>query len=126
MEILLKLKLGLPLFINTFFLFAFFVHVTFIGYRIKYPETPSVKVFTKSFNELDEFPMSFILCVSELKNSHDRYKKFGYDDIWSFYRGNLRYYKGMAYDDSTLVGWAGNTTVKGGYYINKTKHFLLQ
>ena len=129
---LFKLNLGLPLYINTFFSFAFFVHVTFIGYGIKYPHAPSVKLFTKNFNELDELPISFKVCVSELTNSHDRYKKFGYNNVWSFYRGNLRYYKGKVNDERTWVGWAGHknnstvNSVKGGYGINKTKYSKLR
>ena len=111
---LFKLKLGLPLYLNTIFSFAFFVHVTFIAYGIKYPHTPSVKLFTKSFNDLDGFPISFKVCVRELTNQHDRYKKFGYDSVWAFYRG-------IANDEGTWVGWAGHednssmTSVKGGY-----------
>lgn len=116
-----KIKLRLPVFINTLFLFAFFVHVTYIGYGIKFPDIPSVKLFTKSFNELDEFPISFKLCVTELENSHAQYQKFGYDDLWSFYKGNSMYDKSMANDEGRWVGWAGHkdnstiTSVKGVY-----------
>ena len=108
-----KPKLKLPaFFINTCFSFAFFVHVAFIGYGIIYPDTPSIKLYTKSFKEMDEFPISFKLCVSELTNSHNRYKRFGYDSIWSFY-------KGVANDEGKWVGWSGHkdnstiTSVRG-------------
>ena len=107
-----KPKMKLTFFLNTCFSLAFFVHMAFIGYGIRYPDTPSIKFYTKSFKEMEEFPISFKLCVSELANSHDRYKKFGYDSLWSFY-------KGIANDEGTWVGWSGHkdnstiTSVRG-------------
>ena len=100
MEVQFKFKARLLFFINALFLFAFFVHVGYIGYGIKYPDTPSIKRYTKDFNELDEFPISFKLCVSELTNPHNRYQKFGYDSIWSFFKGRA--------DDGVWVGWTGH------------------
>ena len=81
---IVELKSRLPLLVNTIFSLVFFVHVAIIGYGIKYPEDLSTKTYKK---ELNEFPVSFKICVKELVNSQDRYKKFGYQNIWSFYRG---------------------------------------
>ena len=54
---------------------------------------------------LDEFPVSFQICVKEQTNSQDRYIKFGYDNIWSFYKGITDY-------DGVWVGWAGHNSTK--------------
>ena len=104
MGTLQKLKLRLPFFINSVFTLLFFVHATLIGYGIKNPDNPSIKHYTKDLNEMTSFPLNIDICVKELPNSHDRYSRFGYDTIWSFYKGITR-----DYGNSTWVGWAGQT-----------------
>ena len=106
-----KLKLRLPFFIKSVFTLFFFVHATLIGYSIKYPDYPSTKQYTKDLNKMISFPLNVDICVIEQTNSNDRYSRFGYDTIWSFYKGITR-----DYANTTWAGWAGqsnfNSTVK--------------
>ena len=103
MKNILKLKSRLPIIINTVFTLVFFVHAAFIGYGIKYPDQPSTKLYSKDINELDVFPISFKLCVKELENPLERYRKVGYADVWDFY-------KGLTDSSGSWVGWSGNNT----------------
>ena len=116
-----KLRMRLPIFINAVFTLVFFVHAAFIAYGIKYPDQPSTKIYTKSLDEFDFFQLSFKLCVKEIGNINKRYKNFGYDSIWSFYKGSPYDYDDIA--DGIWVGWAGHSknnstlsTVKGMLY----------
>ena len=104
MEKLQKVKLRLPLILNTVFALVFFVHSTMIGYGIMYPDEPTTKFYRKKFSDLDSFPLNFKICVKELTNPNNRYSKFGYKDIWAFYRGT----DGEEVN-GTWVGWAGHT-----------------
>ena len=110
-----QIKLRFPIFINVVFSLVLFVHVAFIGYGIKYPAHPSTKMYQKPLHELKEFPVTFQICVKEKNNSHSRYIRLGYEDIWSFY-------KGVPYFDGVLVGWAGhdeyNSTISSVKGIN--------
>ena len=87
----------LTIFINFVFSSVLFVHVA------------------KALHELDEFPVSFQLCVKEQNNPHTRYIKLGYDNIWSFYKGTTGF-------EGVWVGWAGHenhstmSSVKGMIY----------
>ena len=76
----------LPL-VNAIFTLVFVVHASIIGYNIKYPEHVSITTYTKDLKDMEEFPVSFKICVKELVNSQDRYRKFGSKNVWSFYRG---------------------------------------
>ena len=100
-----QIKLRLPFFINSFFTLLFVVHATMIGYGIKYPDYPSTKLYTKELNQMTSFPLNMDICVKEQTNSHDRYSTFGYDTIWSFYKGITR-----DYGNTSWVGWAGQTS----------------
>ena len=102
MRITFKKILRCPILMNFVFSLVLLVHVAFIGYRIKFPQHPSTKMYAKA---LDEFPVSFQICVKEQTNSQDRYIKFGYDNIWSFYKGITDY-------DGVWVGWAGHNSTK--------------
>ena len=103
MKKLVKLKSRFPILINTVFTLVFFVHAAFIGYGIKYPDHPSTKFYTKDLSQLDSFPISFKLCVKELTNPSERYRKVGYADVWDFH-------KGLTDSSGSWVGWAGNKT----------------
>ena len=98
-----KFKSRLPLVINTVFALVFLVHSTMIGYGIMYPDEPTTKFYRKNFSDLDVFPLNFKICVKELNSPDDRYSKFGYENLWEFY-------KGIAGDEvnGTWVGWAGH------------------
>ena len=109
-----------PILLNASFTMVFFIHAAFIGYRIKFPDHPSTKLYSKNLNEFDSFQLSFKLCVKELGNVHKRYQKLGYDSIWTFYKGWPHDYSGDANSDGIWTGWAGHSennltisTVKG-------------
>ena len=116
---ILELKSRLPIMINSVFTLVFLVHAAFIGYGIKYPDHPSIKLYSKDVDELDEFPISFKFCVKELENPFERYKKVGYAHIWDFY-------KGLTDSSGSWVGWSGNktgrtrTSVEGTNFISFT------
>ena len=103
MKNILQLKSRSPIIINTIYTLLFFVHAAYIGYGIKYPDQPSTKLYSKDINELDVFPISFKLCVKELENPLERYKKVGYSNVWDFY-------KGLPDSSGSWVGWSGNNT----------------
>ena len=108
---ILQLKFRLPIIINSVFTLVFLVHAAFIGYGIKYPDQPSIKLYKKDVNELDSFPVSFKFCVKELENPSERYKKVGYSNVWDFH-------KGLKDSSGSLVGWSGNnTSVEGSYVV---------
>ena len=100
---ILQLKYRLPIIINSVFTLVFLVHAAFIGYGIKYPVQPNIKYYLKDVNELDSFPITFKICVKELENPSERYKKVGYSGVWGFYSG-------LADSSGSLVGWSGNNT----------------
>ena len=99
----LKSRLPMPIIINSVFTLVFLVHAAFIGYGIKYPDQPSIKLYKKDVNELDSFPISFKICVKELENPSERYEKVGYSTLWNFY-------KGIPDFSGSWVGWSGNKT----------------
>ena len=93
----------LPYLFNGTLVIAFIIHISIIAYNIKHPDFPSVKVYSKDLQDLDEFPLSFKLCARELTNITHRYKKFGYNDIYAFFQGR-RNYRGSG----KWFGWAGH------------------
>ena len=121
MENLQKFKMRLPLIINTVFALVFLVHSTMIGYGIMYPDEPSTKFYRKKLSDLDWFPLNFKICVKELTNPNNRYSKFGYKDIWKFYKGT----DGDDWDDGgtngTWVGWAGHGHTKTNSTISNAE-----
>ena len=88
--------------LNVILVLAFIIHITFIGYNIKYPDIPSVRVFSKHLRNVQDFPLSFKLCAEEQTNMQELYRKFGYDSIYAFYQGRQRLNRG------TWFGWAGH------------------
>ena len=92
----------IPFLFNGTLVIAFIIHVSTIAYNIKHPDFPSVKVYSKKLQDLDEFPLSFKLCARELVNISDRYRKFGYNDVYAFFQGRKSYWQGEWF------GWAGH------------------
>ena len=90
------------LLLNVILVLAFITHITFIGYNIKYPDIPSVRVFSKDLRNVKDFPLSFKLCAEEQTNMRERYRKFGYDSIYAFYQGR------QSLGHGTWFGWAGH------------------
>ena len=86
--------------INVFFSIIFLIHISSIGYFTLYPEVPEIVVSKKNLNEI-EFPMTFRLCVFELRDTVSRYQQFGYAHYNDYFRGQSMYNK-------TLYGWAGH------------------
>ena len=107
----------LPFLFNGTLVIAFIIHISIIAYNIKHPDFPSVKVYSKNLQDLDEFPLSFKLCARELSNITDRYREFGYNNVWSFFQGRRRFTAGKWF------GWAGHgegnktlASVIGGHF----------
>ena len=87
---------------NAILIVAFTIHISCIGYYIKNPDTPSVRVFTRELKNFSQLPVSFKLCAEEQANMNDRYRKFGYSNIYSFFQGRKRTWHG------NWFGWAGH------------------
>ena len=81
---------------------AFIIHISTIAYNIKHPDFPSVKIYSRNLKDLDEFPLSFKLCARELTNITDRYKEFGYRNVYAFFQGRKVFHEGKWF------GWAGH------------------
>ena len=87
--------------LNATLVIAFIIHISLIGYNIKHPDVPSVRVYTRELKDLN-FPLSFKLCVKEHKRIKDRYLKYGYNNVHSFFQGRKRFFGG------DWFGWAGH------------------
>ena len=93
---------NLPFLLNGTLVIAFIIHISTIAYKIKHPDFPSVKVYSRNLKDLDEFPLSFKICARELTNMTHRYKEFGYNDVYAFFQGRKNYGSGEWF------GWAGH------------------
>ena len=92
----------LPFLFNGTLVIAFIIHISIIAYNIKHPDFPSVKVYSKNLQDLDEFPLSFKLCAKELTNITHPYRKLGYNSVYAFFQGSRRFWEGEWF------GWAGH------------------
>ena len=72
--------------INIVFIIAFIIHITSIAYFLKHPIYPSIKVYQQDFDKT-EFPLSFKICLRELKNQTEMYANLGYKDVKNFFLG---------------------------------------
>ena len=108
----------LPIIVNILFTMVFIVHISFIGYGMKYPANPETKIYSKELKDLGEFPIVFKLCLKELESFDERYKRQGYNDIFEFFKGNLK-------SGGKMVGWAGQKkssgSVKGNISLEDLK-----
>ena len=93
---------NLPFVLNGTLVIASIIHISTIAYKIKHPDFPSIKVYSRNLKDLDQFPLSFKLCARELVNISDRYRKFGYNDVYAFFQGRRSYWRGKWF------GWAGH------------------
>ena len=97
----MTLKNLLPFILKGFFTIAFLVHITIIGYNLKYPDHPSFMTYNQDLKDL-QFPMTFKICIQSMENLFDRHNKIGYADDRKLFSGESTFSK-------TLYGWAGHT-----------------
>ena len=87
---------------NVVFLIAFTIHVSLISYSMIYPSVPSVKIYQKSYNEI-EFPIGIKICATENRTEESlRTNISGYERMFTFFQGQSMYNK-------SLFGWSGHT-----------------
>ena len=85
--------------LNLIFIFIFLGHIFTIGYKLVYPENPSVKNYNSELKNID-FPLAFKLCLFELDKSNDRYTKIGYPNVYWFFEGKSKF--------GEIFGWNGH------------------
>ena len=109
MKILKSFKKSLII-LNFIFFCAFICHIIIIGYGLKNPSIPNVKVYHKDFKDI-EFPLIFKLCVRELENGSQRYMRLGYEEERSYYYGILnpenKTFNLYTNYGEKMVGWNG-------------------
>ena len=96
----------LPYLFNLIFVLAFFIHATFIAFRIKFPSNPSVKVYKKELKDIN-FPISLKLCVEERVDFNKRYQDLGYDAVHMFFGG-------IGMHENGKLGWSGYSSYDNG------------
>ena len=85
--------------INTFFIIVCFMHIVKVIYMSASPEFAETKIYGKQLKDI-EFPIAFILCVSE-ENFSQKYEEHGYSDEEHFFAGQSRY-------NNLNYGWFGH------------------
>ena len=97
--------------INAFFIFVCFVHIIKVIYLSANPEFAETKMYGKQLKDI-EFPIAFILCVSQ-ENFSQNFKRQGYFDEEHFFSGQSRYNEfdygwfGHFYNGSTFETFQG-------------------
>ena len=87
--------------LTVFLVLSCLVHLSYITYYSVYPEMPEITVQRIDLEEMEDFPLSFRLCMFEPQNSFHRYVNIGYDNLGAFYMGlNMR--------NKSLFGWKGH------------------
>ena len=98
--------------INVVFSIALVIHVFLVVFSMIYPNTPSVKVYKKSFNEIN-FPISIKICATEDRDSDImRHNVTGYARVFKFFMGESMF-------NDSLFGWRGHT--KDGSTLGSTQ-----
>ena len=98
--------------INVVFSIALVIHVFLVVFSMIYPNTPSVKVYKKSFNEID-FPISIKICATEDRDRDTmRHNVTGYKRSFKFFMGESMF-------NDSLFGWRGHT--KDGSVLGSTQ-----
>ena len=106
----MNLKFITPV-LNAMLVVACVTHISINAYDRLYPSMPSVKEYKTDLANVD-FPISFKICLKEIKNKNERYEKYGYESYWEFFYGHVKNRK-------NFVGWNGDFennsswTVKG-------------
>ena len=104
--------MSLNIAINVVFSIALVIHVFLVVYSMICPNTPSVKVYKKRFNEID-FPISIKICSTEDQDSDIKRHNFtGYAKSFKFFMGESMF-------NDSLFGWRGHT--KDGLTLGSTQ-----
>ena len=85
-------------FLNTIFIIACIIHVSFIGYYIVNPLLPEIQSYSKPLKDI-EFPLVFRLCTDKYST---KYNEMGYNNKNFFYKGQSKY-------NWKHFGWNGHT-----------------
>ena len=94
--------MGLNICINVVFLIVLIIHVFLVAFSMIYPSTPSVKVYKKTYDEID-FPISIKICATEDRDQDiKRHNGTGYQRSLNFFMGQSMY-------NDSLIGWRGHT-----------------
>ena len=105
-------KMGLNIIINVVFLIVLIIHVFLVAFSMIYPSTPSVKVYKKTYNEID-FPISIKICATEDRDRDiKRHNVTGYQRSFKFFMGQSMY-------NGSLFGWRGHS--KNGSILGSTQ-----
>ena len=110
---MMKFQLKLLLTLNLTFTIVFLGHIFGIGYKLLYPDNPSVRIYNRNLSEVD-FPLSFKLCLFEQTNASDRYLNIGYSNVYWFFEGKSMFgehfgWKGHSENNETLGSVQGKT-----------------
>ena len=96
-------KMGLNICINVVFLIVLIIHVFLVAFSMIYPSTPSVKVYKKTYDDID-FPISIKICATEDREQDiKRHNGTGY-------QRNLNFFMGQSIYNGSLIGWRGHTS----------------
>ena len=95
-------KMSFFLVVNVLFLIALIIHVILIAYSMIYPSVPSVKIYKRSYNEI-EFPIRIKICARE-----DRESDTLRNNITGYER-NFKFFLGQSMFNESLFGWSGHT-----------------
>ena len=90
----------LPTILYGLFMIAFLVHVFSIGYSLKHPDHPSVMTSIQDLKDF-QFPIVLKICIQEMENIYDRYKKIGYTKENELFSGKSRF-------SNETYGWNGH------------------
>ena len=90
------------------------VHVIYIAYYNIYPDIPSVRVFKTDLNDIF-FPISFKICVEDIKENPGRFTELGYWSEWHYFLGQSKY-------NDKKIGWNGHT--ENGSTLGSVKEIL--
>ena len=88
-------------FINFSLLIICIINSCDVIYRLVNPALPSIHEYDTNLKDI-EFPISFKICLNDLKQSFDKYLKFGYKDHYHFFLGRSKY-------NESHYGWNGHT-----------------
>ena len=63
----------------------FLIHSGHVIYRLALPQLPSTRNYELELGDM-QFPITFRICLYELKNRYGRYRNMGYKNVWKFFK----------------------------------------